>query len=203
MKIGNKLIVMIIALTLLGISVLLGTILMSAQKQISSLTASDLENLANNEAGSISLWLETHFGVARSLAHAMEAYEQIEPAQRRFFYNILLKQLTEVNPEILGIWTCWPSGALDGLDAQYANTEGTDSTGRFIPYWFWTETGVELTPLVDYEISGSGDFYLIPLQTGKETILEPYVYVIDGADTLLTSLAVPIKKNGQVVGVAG
>jgi hypothetical protein len=37
MKIGNKLIIMIIALTLSGISILLGTILNNSQNQISSL----------------------------------------------------------------------------------------------------------------------------------------------------------------------
>jgi methyl-accepting chemotaxis protein len=203
MKIGKKLIIMIIALTLLGTGALLGTILNLSQKQITRLIYSELENLADNEAGNISLWLETHFGVARSLAQSMEACEEIEPAQRRFFYNILLKKMTEANPEITAVWTCWQPNALDGLDAQYANSEGTDSSGRFISFWSRTKAGIELTPLENYEISGTGDYYLIPLRTGKETITEPYFYVIDGVSTLITSLAVPIKKNGQTVGVAG
>jgi methyl-accepting chemotaxis protein len=203
MKIGNKLIIMIIALTLSGIGILLGTVLNISQKEITRLINNELENLANNEAGNISLWLETYFGIARALAQSMEAHDQIEPAQRRFFYNILLKKMTESNPEIAASWACWQPNALDGLDAQYANTEGTDSSGRFIPYWSRTKKGIEVGPLVDYEISGSGDFYLIPLRTGKETVVEPYFYNIDGVDTLITTLAVPIKKNGQTVGVAG
>ncbi|MDR2618237.1 MAG: hypothetical protein LBC62_05135, partial [Treponema sp.] len=122
MKIGNKLIIMIIALTLSGIGILLGTILISAQKQITALTASELENLANNEAGNISLWMEKNFGVARSLAQSMEAYDQIEPAQRRFFYNMLLRQMLEENADLASVWTVWEPNALDGLDARYADT---------------------------------------------------------------------------------
>jgi methyl-accepting chemotaxis protein len=203
MKIGNKLLVMIIALTVLGIGILLGTVLMISRSQITSLVDSEVENLGNNEAAKITVWLETYFGVARSLAQSMEAHEQIEPAQRRFFYNILLKQLTEANPEIAAIWTCWEPDALDGLDAQYVNTQGTDGTGRFIPYWQRTKKGVEVTAVVDYEVSGAGDFYLIPLKTGNETVIEPYFYNIDGTDTLITTLAVPIKRNGQTIGVIG
>ncbi|MDR0623143.1 MAG: methyl-accepting chemotaxis protein [Treponema sp.] len=203
MKIGNRLIIMIIALTLSGIGILLGAILNISQNEISSLTDNELRNLGNNEAGKIAKWMETYFGVARSLAQSMEAYEEIDPAQRRFFYNLLLKRQAEANPEIAAVWTCWEPNALDGMDAQYANTPGTDETGRFISYWPRTKTGVELSPLVDYEVSGPGDFYLIPKRTGNETVVEPYFYVIDETNTLITSLAVPVKKNGQTIGVAG
>ncbi|MDR0723023.1 MAG: methyl-accepting chemotaxis protein [Treponema sp.] len=203
MKIGNKLVLMIITLILSGIGILLGTILYSSQKQITVLTDRELNNLANHEASQLGLWLESCFSIARSLAQSMEAYEKIAPEQRRSFYNILLEQLAESNPEITSTWACWEPNALDGLDAFYANTPGTDQTGRFIPYWLRTNNGAELDMLVDYTVSGVGDFYLIPLRTGNETVIEPYFYTVNGTNTLITSLVVPIKKNGQVVGVAG
>ncbi|MDR1565833.1 MAG: methyl-accepting chemotaxis protein, partial [Treponema sp.] len=203
MKIGNKLIVMIIALTLSGTGILLGTVLYSSQKQITALTNNELKNLANNEASQLGLWLESFFGIARSLAQSMEAYEEIEVRERRFFYNLLLKRMTETNPEVAAIWAGWAPNALDGLDAEYANTPGTDDSGRFIPYWTPTSRGAELTMLVDYEVSGPGDFFLIPMRTGNETVVEPYFYLINGTDTLITTLAVPVKKNGRTIGVVG
>jgi methyl-accepting chemotaxis protein len=203
MKIGKRLVIMIIAVAFSGIGILLGTIVNISQKQISSLVNNEMENLAHNEATKISLWLETNFGIARALAQSMEGYDQIAPGQRRFFYDLLLKELAEKNPDIAATWTCWAPNALDSLDAQYANTPGTDETGRFISYWARTTKGVELSPLVDYEKNGAGDFYLIPMRTGNESVIEPYFYNIDGTDTLITSLAVPIKKNGQTIGVAG
>jgi methyl-accepting chemotaxis protein len=203
MKIGNKLILMIIALTLSGIGILLGTIVNVSQTQITSLISSELVNLANNEASQISLWLETYFSISRSLAESMNAYEKIEPEQRRFFYNLLLEQMAAANPEVSAVWACWEPDVLDGLDAQYVNTPGSDNTGRFIPYWVRTKEGVRLEPLADYDVSGAGDFYLIPLRTGKETIVEPYFYLVDGANILITSLSVPIKKNGRAIGVVG
>ncbi|MDR1353314.1 MAG: cache domain-containing protein, partial [Treponema sp.] len=200
MKIGNKLIVMIIALTLLGTGILLGTVLYRSQKQIAALTSNELRNLANNEASKLGLWLESYFGVARSLAQSMEVYEGIGVEDRRSTFNLLLEHLTSSNPEIAAIWTCWEPNALDGLDARYTNTPGTDETGRFISYWERTSEGVGLEASVDYAVS---DYYLIPMQTGKETVVEPYFYDIDGISTLITTLAVPIKTGGRTVGVVG
>jgi methyl-accepting chemotaxis protein len=203
MKIGNKLIIMIIALIVSGIGVLLGTILTIAQKQITTLINSEMVNLASNEAGKIETWLEPYFATARTLAQSMEGYDQIEPSRRRFFYNLMLKQVSEANPELAAVWSCWEPNALDGMDAVYANTPGTDETGRFISYWARTREGSRLENLVNYTVSGSGDFYLLPLRSGSETIVEPYFYVIDGTNTLITSLSVPIKKNGKTIAVAG
>jgi methyl-accepting chemotaxis protein len=194
---------MVIALTLSGIGILLGTILNSAQKQITLLVNNEVKNLAKNEAGKIESWMESYFGVARSLAQSMEAYERIEPEERRFFYDILLRQLAEANPEITAVWSCWEPNALDGLDTRYANTPGTDGTGRFISCWVWAKEGVKVEALVNYDVSGQGDFYLLPLRSGNETVVEPYFYTVDGTDTLITSLSVPVKKNGKTIGVAG
>jgi methyl-accepting chemotaxis protein len=200
MKIGVKLIIMIIALTLSGIGILLGTILNIAQNQISTLTNHELINLADNEAKEIQLWLENYLTTVRTLARSMETHNDIDPAQRRFFYNLLLQKTISTNPEIAAAWTCWEPDALDGMDAQYANTEGTDSTGRFIPYWTMTGTTVKMEKIVGYTTS---EFYLLPLKSGRETIVEPYFYHINGANTLITSLCVPVKENGKTIAVTG
>ncbi|MDR2445015.1 MAG: methyl-accepting chemotaxis protein [Spirochaetaceae bacterium] len=203
MKIGKKLIIMIIVVAFLGIGVLLGTIVNISQKQITVLIESELENLGKNEASTIKAWMDNNFGMIRTLAVSMEAYEQIEPSQRRFIYNLLLKMQAENNSGIASVWTCWEPNALDGMDDRYANTEGTDRTGRFISYWARTDRGVVLSALEGYDDSSLGDYYLVPKRTGKETIIEPYFYNINGVDTLITSLVVPIKKNGAVIGAVG
>jgi methyl-accepting chemotaxis protein len=202
MKIGKKLVVMIIALTLSGIGILLGTILNSSRKQIAALTSSEMKNLANTEASRLGLWFESSFRVARSLAQSMEGYEKIEPQERRFFFNLLLKQIAEANPGLATVWTIWEPNALDGLDAEYANTSGSDATGRFIPSWTLTDAGAEAEAAVGYEDSGA-DFYFLALRSGNETVTEPFFYPINGVDTLITSLVVPVKKNGRAVGVVG
>jgi methyl-accepting chemotaxis protein len=181
----------------------LGTIFSISKNQITTLVDNGLENLGNNEANKILAWMDVHFGIARSLAQSMEAYEQIAVGERRDFYNMLLKQIAEANPDIAAAWTCWEPNVLDGLDAQYANTRGNDATGRFISNWIWAADGVQLNVVKDYNVPGSGDFYIIPMQTGHETITEPYLEELNGVNTLITSMVVPIKKNGQTIAVVG
>jgi methyl-accepting chemotaxis protein len=203
MKLKQKLILMIIAVALTGIGILLVTILNISQNQITKLVDNELDNLGSNEAVKISSWLDTHFGVARAMAQSMEVFEELDPEQRRFFYDTMLRVQAEDNPNIAAVWTCWDANALDGMDAQYINTPGSDKTGRFISSWSRTADGCKVSPLVDYELNGPGDYYLIPKKTGKETVVEPYFYTINGTKILVTSLVVPIKQNDKTIAVAG
>jgi methyl-accepting chemotaxis protein len=200
MKIGSKLILMIIILSLAGTSALTGTILSLAQKQIDSLTSSEITNLANENALAIKVWLELYLDAVRTVGQVMSKYEEIDRADRRPLFNLMIRAMVEENPEIAAASSVWEPNALDGLDGELANTTGTDHTGRFIPYWFRTPSGVMLEPLMDYETPGAGDYYLIPKRTGEETLDEPYEYEVGDQTMLMTTVTMPIKNRGRFVG---
>jgi methyl-accepting chemotaxis protein len=203
MKIGKKLIIMIVVLNLAGVSVLTWTILSIAQKQIQGLIGNEITNLTNENALKIKLWLELYMDAARTLGQVMSKYEEIDLEDRRPLFNLMLRSLVEENPEITAAYSIWEPNALDGQDALFANTLGTDHTGRFISYWFRTGSEIKLQAPVDYEVPGLGDYYLVPKQTGQETMVNPYFYEIEGRRILITSLAMPIKNNGRFVGIMG
>lgn len=49
---------------------------------------------------------------------------------------------------------------------------------------------------------GAGDWYLLPMASGREMIMEPYEYSVGDVTLLITSLVVPIKdNNGKPVGI--
>ncbi|MDR2020463.1 MAG: methyl-accepting chemotaxis protein [Treponema sp.] len=200
MKIGKRLILMIIMLTLTGSSILVGTILRISQRQIAGLVTSEVEKIAANNGKEIQVWLELYMDAVRTIAQIMEQYEQIPASQRRTFFDLMLKAMVDTNPEIAASSSCWEPDALDGMDALYADAPGTDRSGRYIPYWYRSEGGAVLEPLTDYETPGPGDYYLVPLQTGDETLCEPYWYRIGGEDQLITTVTVPVKKDGKVLG---
>jgi methyl-accepting chemotaxis protein len=89
------------------------------------------------------------------------------------------------------------------MDAEYENVRGHDSTGRYIPYWHRDSGEITVEPLVDYDVEGAGDYYLLAKRTGTETIIDPYTYTVGGKDVLITSLAVPIFDGETFCGVAG
>jgi methyl-accepting chemotaxis protein len=161
------------------------------------------EQMAHRYGGVVKAEMEVAMDAARTTAQLFEGMKSGSVAPARDDLNRMLKQLLERNPGFIGVWTCWEPDALDGKDAEFAGKEGHDATGRFIPYWNRGAGKTAVEALVDYEKSGAGDYYLLAKKSGKETLLDPYKYVISGKELLITSLVAPIQINGKVVGVAG
>jgi methyl-accepting chemotaxis protein len=200
MKIGKKLILMIMILNLVGTGILTGTILNLAQKQIRGLIGSEITNLAHEGALTIKVWLELYLDAVRTTGQFMSNYEEIDIADRRPFFNMMLRSLVEKNAEVVAASSAWEPNVLDGLDAELVNTEGTDQTGRFLSYWFRSNSGLRLEALAGYETPGAGDYYLMPKQTGEESLIEPYVYNVGSQNLLMTTVAMPIKNKNRFVG---
>jgi methyl-accepting chemotaxis protein len=203
MKIGKKLIIMISILNLTGATVLTGTIMDSAQKQIRALIGHEITNLAKENTRTIELWMDRYIDAARAISQVMSQYDLISPVERRPFLNGILRNLVTVNPDITGAYSVWEVDALDGMDAEYVNTPGTNHTGRFISYWFREGADVKLQALTDFEKEGLGDYYLGPKRTGQETLVDPFEYDVGGTIRMMASLSVPIKKDNRFVGVVG
>ncbi|QRO02031.1 methyl-accepting chemotaxis protein [Archangium violaceum] len=158
--------------------------------------------MAERHARTINAELDAALIPVRTLAQAFAAQKVAGLTDRRLADASLQKVLAE-NPKLLGLWTAWEPNAFDGLDAKYVNTHGTDSTGRYISYWNRGDGQIKLEPLVDYEKEGAGDYYLLSRRSGKETIIDPYVYTVAGKPVLMTSVSVPILLDGKVIGVVG
>ncbi len=139
---------------------------------------------------------------ARTLASSLAGLKLLGVTERDAV-DAMLQQVLVENPELVGVYTLWEPNAFDGRDVEYANTHGHDETGRYIPYWTNGSGAVELEPLLNYEVPGDGDYYLLPKQTGKPVLTDPYFYPIGGEEVLLTSLVVPIVIDGRFFGIAG
>lgn len=158
--------------------------------------------VAEKSSNQISAELEAALQSARTLGMEFAGLQASGLASRQVFSQ-MLKATLEQSPLFLGVWTCWESNALDGRDAAFVGASGHDSTGRFIPYWVRSGGSVSLEALVDYEQAGAGDYYLGARNSGRETILDPFFYEINGQQVLMTTIAVPIRSGQQVVGVVG
>ncbi|MCX7796687.1 MAG: methyl-accepting chemotaxis protein, partial [bacterium] len=161
-----------------------------------------MEAEARENSNYIKAVLEVALDTARTMAN-MFGGMVVSKKSDRIIADMMLKKVLEENKEFFGVWVCFEPNAFDGKDLRYAGKEGHDATGRFIPYWYRDEDRIHRVPLENYDKEGLGDYYLLPLKTGKETILEPYEYTVSGKNLLFTSLAVPIKADSKVIGVAG
>jgi methyl-accepting chemotaxis protein len=200
MKIGVKLLLVIIILNVIGIGILVGMNMNLSRKEIRDLTYTDARNIGEKNAAAVKAWMTPFMDISRDVANIMQKYESYERSERREIFNTMLAGTLEGNPHILAVWSAWEPNALDGLDKEYAGTAGHDGTGRFIPYWLRNNGVIKMDALTGLDTS---DFYQIPLKTGEESLIEPYPYVMNGKEVNVTSFVAPIKKNGKVVGVAG
>ena len=198
----GKIVAMVLSVVLVVFIAVLGTVAWMNQRE-SMTQARELSLALSREfAHQITAELEVAMDTARALAFAFEGLAETGKADREVLNSILEQTLRRV-PAFLGVWSCWEPNALDGKDAEYANKEGHDATGRFTPYWYRSEGRVASEPLVGYDVPGDGDYYLVAMKTGKETLLEPYFYEVGGKNMLITSLVVPLEVKGRRVGVVG
>jgi methyl-accepting chemotaxis protein len=193
---------LVVALVVAGFGVTIAILTGKAGAMQQDLALQYAEQLAHNNAGTVKARMDSSLVVARGLAQAlggMRADGRLDRAQA----DAVLKTVLRDNPALLATWTAWEPDAFDGQDAKHANAPGSDASGRYVPYWNRGGGQIALEPLVDYDKPGAGDYYLLALRSGDDTVIEPYLYKVGNTEMLITSIAAPIKIGGKTVGVAG
>ena len=203
-KIGiqTKMILTLVGVVFVSLSLVIIASIFTANSALNESSVEIARKTADEYATKTSAMLDRSMYVAKSMGEAIEAMHR--SGQRdRAAYDELIRSVLVGNPDLLGTWTAWEPNTLDGLDADFVNKPGHDATGRYIPYWARSDGKIIVEPLASYDVPGDGDYYQLPFNTGKAVILEPYIYPVGGVDTLITSLALPVRIDGKVVGVAG
>jgi methyl-accepting chemotaxis protein len=146
---------------------------------------------------------EQTFAIANSLHDSMVALWSAG-IRDRHIHDVLLRQVLDTNSDRFGAWVGWEPDAFDGRDAEFAGKPGTDETGRYITYWHQNGMEVTLDRLINYQKDGEGDFYLMPLRTGKPFLVEPYfLNTGGGVVVLVTSFSRPIVVDDAIMGAMG
>lgn len=158
------------------------------------------EKSAAAEATSIAGQINAPMDTVRSLAASLAAAKQSGVVPRAAV-SAMVRGVAEAHPEVIGISTAWEPNAYDGKDAAFVGDAESDTTGRLIPYWYWDAGKLAVAPLVDYEKEGVGDWYLLPRKTGKDMVVDPYVYKVGNEEILMTTAVAPVKVGGKFVGV--
>ena len=203
MKIGFKLILIMIALNVAAIGIVSVVLLIRSRENIVRLVDENAISIAGETGNKVQNFLEVYMDAARTTAQILAKFEDIPANNRRTLINAILKGLVEANPEALAVWNVWESNVLEGDDSLYTNVVGANSKGRFAPCWSRSGSNIIQEALEDFDQPGAGDYYLVPKNRGVESITDPFWYQYNGKRLLVTSLAVPIKQNGNVVGVIG
>lgn len=198
----GKLMVPTLILLFLGFGILLFVVLTISSGEISKQSRAMMEEMNHRYVEGISSKIHGAIENIRSLKPVFEqAIAQGNP-DRRVYTDLLIEVLKD-SPQIFGVYTLWEPNAFDGRDEEWKDTPQHDGTGRYIPYVVRQGDSIAVEALVDYEVPGAGDYYLIPRSTGKESIIDPYIYETGGDKVFLTSMVVPIIIDGTFRGIVG
>ena len=190
----------------------------NVEKLLDTSSRESLQRLAAAQASVIETEVSAAFNAARNMARALEVVagdgvDATAPDKRRAQLNAILLGVLKDNPRFNGTYSAWMPNALDGNDAAFVgnNSVGSDDTGRALPYWTRDADGkIALQPLVEYDSTAlhpngvmKGGWFIGPQTTGKESVLAPLPYIVQGKSVYLATLSVPIMIDGKFAGVAG
>jgi PAS domain S-box-containing protein len=141
------------------------------------------------------------FSSARATARFIEAYKtdcrerEIEPERR--FVDIVLRNTLAKNDRFQAVWCVFGPGKFDSKDEEYKNYETSGITGQYTPWFFRdNETGEIMD---DFCTDIGGDYFMTPYTSGEEFIDAPS----NDEGTMILGLCIPIKVNGETLGVIG
>ncbi len=152
--------------------------------------------------------MEKGMTAARTLGLAVAGMDRKAEGARKSALGMLEGVLRQT-PFVLSAWLVFEPNAFDARDGEFAGKDGFLSTGRFTATLL--KSGAEVKRSYDMteemlRTPGDGDWYLLPKNSGRETVVEPFLYSYTGNpkdEKMITSIGFPVKIDGRVAGVVG
>ncbi len=197
----TRLLLLVVVIVLVGLTTTIAVLVSQSARALETQSTQHAESSAQFHAAEAQRVLDAAMTVAKTIAAALQELKQ-QGRTDRAEASALLKGILQAHPYVLGVSTGWEPNAFDNRDADYVNKPGHDATGRFGIYWQQSSGKPELEALTDYDKPGPGDYYLLPKQSGKEVVIEPYEYEVGGKKVLMTTMSAPIFFENRFVGMA-
>ena len=204
LSLRHRLIVLSLLCALLGLGAATAVVAWKSRETVRAAALDSARYLAAREAASLEGTLNATYAAVHALGQGIAGMKSSGTAPLRAQIDGAMAEMLRQNPTVLAFSTLWEPNAFDGRDAEFAGkAPGHDASGRYLPYWNRGSGAVAVEPLVDYDKAGANDWYIVPKQTGKDALMEPYLYKVAGKDVLMTSLMAPVMIGGSFAGVVG
>ncbi|QIE99655.1 MAG: hypothetical protein LZT29_04442 (plasmid) [Pantoea stewartii] len=185
----------------LGFTVTIGVLSWQSAKEQKNLAENYLQQIAQSRGLQIQQELSYARDMAHSLGQSLIALPKAGVNDRKIADKIMEYSL-RANPDYLSMSVIFEPDAFDGRDAEFVGQKGQPPQGRYAWFVDRDQSGnYAMHPLLSYLTPGQGDYYLVPQQSRKDTLIEPYSYPYNGVPTLLTSVASPIIDQGKLMAV--
>jgi methyl-accepting chemotaxis protein len=203
-RISSRLLLVALSASLLGFGAATAALSWTASRLMVPSAHEALDVLLASGASRVEADLSKAHAVADALGQQLESMVSTGRPDRDLA-DETVRRLATSNPQWFGVWYVYEVGLFDGADARWVGRPGYDANGAAQSYWFRSgeEWAKELEPGTEHLTPGDGDYYLVPRDQRRSSIAEPYVDEIDGAQVLMTTVSVPILREGVAVGASG
>jgi len=190
------------SVTVILIVIVIFVLLSRASSLQRKTTEESVVNLAGMTANEVQSYVTTYFEIARTISQIMQNYQNIAVNQRRSFMNDTMLALLSSNRALVSIYSLWKNNQLDGMDAAYANTLGSDETGQFISGFTREQGWIEQRSFGEYK-------YLLNDNSpnmgpdNKSTISFPSPRFQWGRNVYVIDIRIPIVEDFDTVGIVG
>ncbi|XOB63758.1 methyl-accepting chemotaxis protein [Campylobacterota bacterium DY0563] len=201
---GNKLLVRILGATTIVFIVTIFFISKYSYETAQSGAQAYVKEMASNYASKVKGNIDLSVSIVKTLRSKFQESINHNKKLDEKETIAMLKSILKDNDQLLGLW--WglkdPSLLYDVKsdeknlpDNWYANN------GEFSPYVTRGKEGIIVQQGSEY--NEENGWIKGPKEANKEFITKPYVYPIAGVDTLMTTVAIPLYKDGKYAGVIG
>ncbi|MFV3409079.1 methyl-accepting chemotaxis protein [Bdellovibrio bacteriovorus] len=160
------------------------------------------EEMGRKYAQQIKSYLDKSFAQAEVVGRHFAMETETHQQDRRKSYQ-LLREVLKSDSQYLATWSAWEPNAYDGKDAQFANTEYHEKTGRVYPWWVRQGDEIIFKTLLNEETPDLGDWYFQPMQSKQSMLVEPYKDTVNGKELVMTSAVYTVVQNGTAKGLVG
>lgn len=204
-KLRTKILIFILLPTLVMFIGLILYVSTTVQRGVEQTANEILHSHGDHLSGHLEIELGQMLSAVKTVSQSFQGFIHRGIVPDRNDANIMLQEILENNDSALSTWMYWEEDAFDGADEEYINDEGHDETGQFIPAWSKAADGrYVVEPVRGYNEEGSFQLNLQSvIKHGNPEIWEPFNYMIDGEEHLITSIVYPVLINGEVIGVTG
>jgi len=181
---------------------LVALVTLQSRDSLSALAYKSSEHLAKNYAGDIERSMMGANALAAGMGTAILGLREAGLPRERAVE--LLSLYLERNPAIFSVWSAFAPDAYDGRDRDYKGRVGFGPEGRFNPYWSRDGGENVLDTTFSYDKpEPEGEYYRVPLATGRTYFTDPETYKVSGRDVTMVSIVEPLQSRGATIGVAG
>ena len=202
MKIGFRITALMIVISTVSVGVLCTVLILWAGNTSTNLTRERTQSVARQVSREFENFLQINWQKTAALAAVMGQFESLPISGRRPFINNVLKKILEQNEYILTSFAIWDTNALEGNDAVWIGSVGSNENGRFMPGHIRTLSG-EIASVAAYDFDGA-DFFELPRKLNRQIITNPYQMELEGEMHLMAAISAPIyNRENKLVGVVG